>query len=559
MMRKILFYAIVAGCLWITYHPANAQQTTLEKILTDDLMGNEEVAPNDYAGTFSKTYMVNTVNAMIGSFGDAEMVIMKTDTGGNLLDHKIWGKPMYHDICTEVTFKDDQFYFAGYTRGIDTSASPLFTSFIIKTDEQLNILSQKNYILPNSDFFLETFTSGNGNYILSSGKFYDFNTTNWYLYIMKTDTAGNVLWITDPFLTPFLAADVKKINELPNGDILLMGSITIGFEQSLSTMMLFDGLGEFKWGKVYNYDLVPTQNSTLQFGKLLSNGQLMACGRTDYPGIGNLGQMDYQIMRIDTSDGNLIWSKTFGGNQIDWLYGASYDQTSGKFILLGNSGSFFNNSAFYGCHTRVDTSGVATYSFLQGDTSDHYYNLFFANYSRLSGGDIMIGGNRVIGNSKFNLTRHSALTASLGGCNYYPVSLASLSAPYPTFSYTINPTTPINLQTNSLQLDESSGITDSLLCYTTSPAVGMQTAKENVSIDIFPNPSDDFLNVNIQNELIASDPYILFIYDISGNVVGKHILEQNENLISHQLASGIYVIKIEGNQSVKTMKLIVNK
>ena len=76
------------------------------------------------------------------------------------------------------------------------------------------------------------------------------------------------------------------------------------------------------------------------------------------------------------------------------------------------------------------------------------------------------------------------------------------------------------------------------------------------SILAYPNPTTDFLNIEILN---ASNNNSLFLYDISGKKVFSAKLNSSmNNLDLRHLKSGIYSYQISnGNQLLKSDKLIL--
>lgn len=81
---------------------------------------------------------------------------------------------------------------------------------------------------------------------------------------------------------------------------------------------------------------------------------------------------------------------------------------------------------------------------------------------------------------------------------------------------------------------------------------------KNGSILAYPNPSTDFLNIEISN---VSNNNLLFLYDISGKKVLSTKLSSSMNIIDlRHLKSGIYSYQISnGNQLLKSDKLILKK
>ena len=80
----------------------------------------------------------------------------------------------------------------------------------------------------------------------------------------------------------------------------------------------------------------------------------------------------------------------------------------------------------------------------------------------------------------------------------------------------------------------------------------------SLSFSVYPNPTIDFLILNVGNYKIQN---LLFeLYDINGKKLENKKLENNETTISMEnIASGIYFLKvIESNNELKTFKIIKN-
>src|SRR5690349_8987318 len=132
---------------------ATAQSISFEKLYSHNVMSYDGVARVLHTNT-QETVIVG--NAEIGTMGDGESVIIKIDSSGTILNTLVMGKPMFHDVCKEAMRLGSNYFFAGYTRSTDTSSSPLFTSFLVKTDDNLNVLWQRNFIFPGNDLYFKT-------------------------------------------------------------------------------------------------------------------------------------------------------------------------------------------------------------------------------------------------------------------------------------------------------------------------------------------------------------------------------------------------------------------
>ena len=80
-----------------------------------------------------------------------------------------------------------------------------------------------------------------------------------------------------------------------------------------------------------------------------------------------------------------------------------------------------------------------------------------------------------------------------------------------------------------------------------------------LSIEIYPNPSRDFVNVNISND--AADPNChVELMDVCGSLLKQEDIIRQQNRISIQnIAWGIYYLRITDSRGNSvTRKLIIN-
>jgi len=97
--------------------------------------------------------------------------------------------------------------------------------------------------------------------------------------------------------------------------------------------------------------------------------------------------------------------------------------------------------------------------------------------------------------------------------------------------------------------------------YSYSQTVPLDFSSNGFSANIYPNPFNDFLYVDIQGNL--NDDTILSIYDMTGKLIsekninssGNHVLVQ----MGHEIPEGFYIIKIHNSQSMKYYKVIKRK
>ena len=91
-----------------------------------------------------------------------------------------------------------------------------------------------------------------------------------------------------------------------------------------------------------------------------------------------------------------------------------------------------------------------------------------------------------------------------------------------------------------------------VFCHTTATSIN-ETANE--VIEIYPNPSSNNVNINIANNGL----YVMTIYDCKGSIIKTEKLHEGINNIElEEIQSGIYFIKLEGNNGVYNKKIIIS-
>lgn len=87
---------------------------------------------------------------------------------------------------------------------------------------------------------------------------------------------------------------------------------------------------------------------------------------------------------------------------------------------------------------------------------------------------------------------------------------------------------------------------------------GIEETNINLSLSVYPNPTKDFLVLNVRNFNTQNMTYIL--YDMQGRLIEKQKLNGSQNNISMvDLANGIYFISVFNRKmELKKFKIIKN-
>ena len=102
-------------------------------------------------------------------------------------------------------------------------------------------------------------------------------------------------------------------------------------------------------------------------------------------------------------------------------------------------------------------------------------------------------------------------------------------------------------------------VTEPTTVYTTPTAIN-NILPENVNVTIFPNPSNEFIAVQITKGLQTN--LNLELYDITGKLINKATIYQGSTIAyfdTRTLYNGEYFIKMGEGKNTKTQKLIINK
>ena len=150
------------------------------------------------------------------------------------------------------------------------------------------------------------------------------------VYLIKTDANGNLLWQKTYGGSGYDdGTSVKQTSD--GGDIIAGWTESFGVGGRNVYLIKTDANGNLLWQKTYggsDYDWVFSVQQT-------SDGGYIIAGLTESFGAGG---RDVYLIKTD-ADGNLLWQKTYGGSDDDC--GTSVQQTSdGGYIIAGYTFSF---------------------------------------------------------------------------------------------------------------------------------------------------------------------------------------------------------------------------
>ena len=474
------------------------------------------------------------VNAEIGTLGDADMLLQKMDAAGSTthtLSIGDMGGQGYHDVGMEVVQKGAAYFICGYTRSIDVASPPTFTAFLLKTDTALNLLWQRNYILPGPlELYANAMTTSASGDLIIAGQEYD--GSDFHTLVMKvSSTDGAVIW-AKRYAMEF-GERVHCVRELPGGDILLSGNVVFTFELVLPFAFKVDADGDFRWGKYYNYPPASiVEQSNFLFIHARNVDDILLCGHTDVMGSG--GEDGY-IVNIDSS-GTINWARTYGTPGYDLPSAFHYDDAASELVMLGFSGWFTGSGAPTSMAMRIAPGGLLLDAQLYGDTTGLVQNAALTTTQRLGPNSRFLAGWRGFPADIYYTGVDNDLVNT---CSSFSVSPFT-----PAFAVTsgafIATVTPVVPQENDLEFNTSTFDNSTVLC--DSPTGVQERDASSSAFMVVPNPATTHFELVAREPLSTGD--VIEIVDVNGRIVRTLRGGTRTMILRNDMAAGLYTIRV---------------
>jgi hypothetical protein len=462
------------------------------------------------------------------SRGSIDGWIIKTDANGTILwDKTIGGSG--DDFLTSLNQTSDGGFIVGMGSNSNISGEKTENSrggldyWILKLDDSGNIEWQKTYGGAQPDFDTYVFQTEDGGYFvsgysdsgISGDKTAPSNGQRDY-WVLKLNSSGTIVW-QKSLGGSTLDRGIISI-ETADGGFLIGGHSDSGIsgDKSENSRGLFDNWlvkldenGNKEWDKTYGGN----DNDIVRDIIRIENGYIV--GGYSHSGIsgdktGELrGVVDYWIYKIN-EDGSMIWQKTIGGSQTDYLRTVR-QKSDGNLLVTGYSNS--------------NISGE------KSDNSNGGYDMWFLLLN--PAGEII--GQNTIGGAGDESAGYSVVLA-----DGYIFAVASAS------------------NQSGDKSENSRGEEDYWLFKTTNNLLGTVSLEEQASVSIYPNPTKGNFTVGLGKTYSNAEITVI-------NIVGKTIFSKNFTSTSKQeiqlsVPSGVYLVKIKlDNKKVMTKKIIVSE
>jgi len=442
-------------------------------------------------------------------------------------------------------------------------------------------------------------TLDNG-YIIS-GSTSSMGVGNTDMYLLKLDSMGQI-----KFQSTFGNAnnDIgKSVIQLIDSSYVIVGyTNSIGFGGYDIFLVKADKYGALVWQKTIGGTDWDFANSLQQ----TSDGGFIIAGSTYSYGHGNA---DGYVVKTD-ANGNITWSKTFGGRHDD-EFKSVIQTVDGGYALTGYTKSITDSVNGDAWVFKLLANGDSAWSKNYGGVKEDFGNAI----SQLQNADIIIaGGTRSSSTSGNSETNFTTLDVTNGNQTHTYTDLSSVDEYYNDVEQGINGFIIGCGSTHSVlysydgvvdiytsyygyfnafsaggsSADELFSITktkdkgyaivgktnsygailddvffikmDSVGNYGNSITSLKNIELDNLEITIFPNPSTDYININLSSELDVNKSSFKIV-DINGSVVFSNDIQYYHSKVDiSDLSAGLYFFQLyNGNVLLKISKISVVK
>ncbi|MDF1697730.1 MAG: T9SS type A sorting domain-containing protein [Saprospiraceae bacterium] len=474
---------------------------------------------------------------------------------------------------------------------------------------QVNIEWQSNFGGSNSDlaFSVDATTDG-GVIVVGFSNSQDGDITDplgdYDFWVVKVDVNGHMEW--QKSLGGMLWDEAQSVKQTMDGGYIVAGNtlsvdgdVSEAFGEHDYWVVKLSPLGEIEWERSYGgseEDMAYGIDQTSDQGYIVAGRAYSEDGDIS----NHIGGLDYWVLRLD-ADGEILWENSYGGNNWDWAYGVDLTQDGG-FILGGVTKSTAGDVPdFHGGFDflliKIDADGVVQWSnnFGGSDTDvatgvkaapDGGYVISGNTYSddidvsNLSGGidfwivktdkDGVMEWERSLGGSGDESAKTLALCSDgsilvAGSANsndgdlegtdgsgswivkldqdgdiiweqeFYKVGVSIITDIVETMDKGI---VFVDRSYNVIKLtEETSSIPD-------------QANPMNGGFRIFPNPSQDFIYLELKDPSLLGQSYQIF------NLIGEKIQvgwinQLTQNIQISEFSNGQYYLQIENQKSHK--------
>lgn len=474
------------------------------------------------------------------AFGADDFMLLKITTGGSLLWAKTYGstggeRPYYVTSCT-----DGGYIMSGSTNSFGAGGNDVY---LVRTDSDGNLLWSKTVGGTASDFGWFVVQASDGGFV-TCGATNSFGGPTYNGYLFKNDSGGNLLW-TKVFNGT--GGDIfYGMSNTSDGGVIVTGyTATNSFGSSDVWLVKTDSNGDTLW--------------TRQYGKITEDAGWAVIETNDggYAVTGDMhkdtvtpGAHNTVLLKTD-SGGNMQWANLYGSNPGSEVGYDLLQTPDSGYVILGNSNVYGNGSreAFL---FATDNIGALKWGKTYGSVMQDDPWQF---RKTADGGYIMVGAteNFFAGNV---WDVYVVKTDSLGADSCFETdTMPEVFVPF------LQQRSGISIISGGVDGNPITvAANKTLLAGNPCSLVGTEELQvADYRFQVYPNPFSESATLEVVNH---SSPLIGFefkMYDVYGREVLKLPITDNRLPITRgNLAGGVYFYKVsDANGTEATGKIVI--
>lgn len=530
MLPKKMKPEMILIMMIIVLNPFNTTtaQDTFQKVYSKQNDGCSSIRPtNDGGYILAGSHKVNP--------GRWDLYLMKINAGGDI----IWANNYGGEGFTHGTFADqtdDGGYIAcGYSQPEMAGAYKIVA---LKTDATGNLIWSKKFGGHQFSTYqaYRVHQTTDGGFIICGYAAPEIAGPR-AAFLIKTDAVGDTLWTRAyPGNRDSFGYCVEQTSD---GGYIMSGQARDSLDVDIMDVLLVktNTEGDTLWTRTFG-----GANEEIGYAvKQTPDGGYVVAGQTGSMGS---GADDFFITKT-SPDGNLLWTKAYGGDNYERAKSIDLSQDGG-YIVAGYSSGFGNgNGDLY----MLETSENGDLDWARTYGSSGFDNARCVTATS-DGGYLAIGETNGFGNYGIYLVKTDA--EGYSGCNENNTNTIVTSQAFGLSGLEIHVYS--GCSTSELTLETGSYVSDTTLCF----IVGTGEIKPaNTKISISPNP---FSSVATIRSDAGFDHSTIKIMDAFGRQVKQIKNMTGHTIVLHRdhLSAGLYfVMLVKDNETIAMEKIVV--
>ena len=427
-------------------------------------------------------------------------------------------------IQSSIFLDDSTMILAGSTNNHNSSTTD-WDMWVVKCDTAGNIIWQNNFGGIQQDEVYSIDQTHDNGFVLA-GYTNSFGAGSFDIFVVKIDSQGNFEWQKTFGDTESEAGYVKALS---NGDILVYGAIKDPtFQESHAAVFKIDSLGNQKWLEKYRYSI--DKSHWFESMVVVNDGYVFCGSSIDEDDNNPLGW----ILKTDF-DGNELWSRRYRKRDNDNYFRDITELPNGDLALCGfvfpENGTQTQDAWLVRTNCiGYDTLPIAQASIVSNSNVDMTVEL--DNDSKYWGNCIINWGD---GTSNYLYEDYDTLiTHQYQSVNTWDIEVIALACD--------------DSDTSHIQIS------------TDLSGVGLDENELDSGFTMFPNPTSDEVEITLNNNFYSGD-ITVFVHNLMGQEMKSFQAEEAngaERFSVRAFTNGVYIVTIRDEEGVQhTGKLVV--